>query len=176
MTHICVSEIIIIGSENCLSPGRHQAIIWTNAGLSLIGPIETYFNGSLIAIHMISFKKIHLKMWSGKRRPFCLGLNVLMGRYLNFVQRKLTFLLQTNKQGTRESLISLNTLRPGKDGSHQVWQTTLSNTNSPMKKFKCRKKSMKFVPKGPINNIPALVQIMAWCRPGDKPLSEPMIV
>ena len=33
--------------------------------------------------------------------------------------------------------------------------------------------SLKFVPKGPINNIPALVQIMAWRRPGDKPLSEP---
>ena len=36
--------------------------------------------------------------------------------------------------------------------------------------------SLKFVPKGPINNIPALVQIMAWGRPGDKPLSEPMMV
>ena len=36
--------------------------------------------------------------------------------------------------------------------------------------------SLKFVPKGQINNIPALVQIVAWCRPGDKPLSEPMIV
>ena len=36
--------------------------------------------------------------------------------------------------------------------------------------------SLKFVPKGLINNIPALVQIMAWRRPGDKPLSEPMIV
>ena len=35
---------------------------------------------------------------------------------------------------------------------------------------------LKFVPKGPMNNIPALVQIMAWCRSGDKPLSEPMIV
>ena len=35
---------------------------------------------------------------------------------------------------------------------------------------------LKFVPKGPINNIPALVHIMAWCRPGDKPLSEPMMV
>ena len=34
--------------------------------------------------------------------------------------------------------------------------------------------SLKFVPYGPINNIPALVQIMAWCRSGDKPLSEPM--
>ena len=36
--------------------------------------------------------------------------------------------------------------------------------------------SPKFVPKGPINNIPSLVQIMACCRSGDKPLSEPMIV
>ena len=36
--------------------------------------------------------------------------------------------------------------------------------------------SLKFVPKGPINNNPALVQIMAWHRSGNKPLSEPMIV
>ena len=36
--------------------------------------------------------------------------------------------------------------------------------------------SLKFVPKGPINKIPALVQIMIWRRPGDKPLSEPMMV
>ena len=36
--------------------------------------------------------------------------------------------------------------------------------------------SLKFVPKGPINNIPALVQIIAWRRPGDKPLSEAMMV
>ena len=38
------------------------------------------------------------------------------------------------------------------------------------------KSSLKFVPMGPINNIPALVQIMAWCCLGDKPLSEPMLV
>ena len=36
--------------------------------------------------------------------------------------------------------------------------------------------SLKFIPKGPINNIPALVQIIAWRRLGDKPLSEPMMV
>ena len=36
--------------------------------------------------------------------------------------------------------------------------------------------SLKFVPKGPIYNNPALVQIMAWCRSGNKPLSEPMMV
>ena len=36
--------------------------------------------------------------------------------------------------------------------------------------------SLTFVPKAPINNIPALVQIIAWCRPGDKPFSEPIMV
>ena len=35
---------------------------------------------------------------------------------------------------------------------------------------------MKFIPKGPINNIPSLAQIMAWRRSGDKPLSEPMLI
>ena len=38
------------------------------------------------------------------------------------------------------------------------------------------KTSLKFVPKGPINNIPALVHIMAWRRPGDRPLFEPIMV
>ena len=37
------------------------------------------------------------------------------------------------------------------------------------------KVSLKFVPQGPINNIPALVQIMAWCHPGNEPLSESMM-
>ena len=36
--------------------------------------------------------------------------------------------------------------------------------------------SLKLVPKGPINNVPVLFQIMAWCRPGDRPLFEPMMV
>ena len=36
--------------------------------------------------------------------------------------------------------------------------------------------SLKFVPRGPISNIPALLQILAWCRPGYTPLSEPMMV
>ena len=38
------------------------------------------------------------------------------------------------------------------------------------------KTSLKFAPKGPIDNVRALVQIMAWRRPGDKPLSEAMLV
>ena len=58
-----------------------------------------------------------------------------------------------------------------------ISQTTFSNAFSWMKMFEYRLKFLlKFVPKGLINNIPALVQIMAWRRPGDKPLSESMMV
>ena len=66
----------IIGSDNGLSPDRRQAIIWTNAGILLIWPLGTNFSETLIEIHIFSFKKMHLKMSSGKWRPFCLGLNV----------------------------------------------------------------------------------------------------
>ena len=78
VTHICVSKLTIIGSDNGLSPGRRQAIIWTNAGILSIGLLGTNFNEILIEIHTFSFKKLHLKMSSAKRRPFCLGLNVLI--------------------------------------------------------------------------------------------------
>ena len=47
-THICVGKLTIIASDNGLSPGRRQAIIWTNAGILLIGPLGTNFNGILI--------------------------------------------------------------------------------------------------------------------------------
>ena len=75
--HIYVSKLIIIGSDNGLSPDRRQAIIWTNAVLLLIGPLGTNFSEILIEIRTFSFKKMRLKVSSGKWRPFCLGLNVL---------------------------------------------------------------------------------------------------
>ena len=77
VTHICVGKLTIIGWDNILSPARRQAIIWTNAGIMLIGPLGTNFSEILSEIHTFSFKKMHLKMSSGKCRPFCLGLNVL---------------------------------------------------------------------------------------------------
>ena len=77
VTHICVSKLTVIGSDNGLSPGRRQAIIWTNAGIFLIGTIGTNFSKILSKIHTFSFKKMQLKMSSAKWRPFCLGLNVL---------------------------------------------------------------------------------------------------
>ena len=70
---------------------------------------------------------------------------------------------------------SINTLRPRQNGRHStdnIFKCIFLNENVwiPVKI------SLKFVTKGTINNIPSLVQIMAWRRSGDKPLSEPMMV
>ena len=69
----------------------------------------------------------------------------------------------------------INTLRPRQNGRHfadDIFRSIFLNENVwiPIKI------SLKFVPQGPINNIQALVQIMAWRRPGDKPLSGPLMV
>ena len=77
VTHICVSKLTIIGSDNGLSPGRRQAIIWNNAGILLIEPLGTNFSEILIKIQTFSLKKIRLKMSSAKYCPFCLSLDVL---------------------------------------------------------------------------------------------------
>ena len=69
----------------------------------------------------------------------------------------------------------INTLRPRQNGRNfpdDIFKRTFLNENVLI----ALEISLKFVPKGPINNIPALVQIMAWRRPGDKSLSEPMMV
>ena len=58
VTHICVSKTIIIGSDNGLSPGRRQAIIWTDAGILLNGPWGTNFSEISIKIYTFSRKCI----------------------------------------------------------------------------------------------------------------------
>ena len=68
----------------------------------------------------------------------------------------------------------VNTLRPRQNGRYfpdAIFKCIFLNENA----WISLKISLKFVPKVRINNIPALVQMMAWRRPGDKPLSEPMM-
>ena len=81
MTHICVSKLTTIGSDNGLSHGRCKAIIWTKAGnIVEWGPgneIQWTFNRNL----NISFKIKQFKMASGKWRSFFFGLNVLRQLY-----------------------------------------------------------------------------------------------
>ena len=79
------------------------------------------------------------------------------------------------KQWYGDMVSKINTLRPrqyGRRFADDIFKRIFLNENVRIS----IKISLKFVPKGPINNNPALVQIMAWRRSGDKPLSEPMMV
>ena len=83
--------------------------------------------------------------------------------------------LHTTDQWPCQAGVKANTLRPRQNGRHfadDIFKRNFLNENI----WITIKISLKFVPKGPINNIPALVQIMAWRRSGDKPLSEPMMI
>ena len=132
VTHICVSKLTIIGSDNGLSPGRRQAIIWTNAAILLIWPLGTNCNETSIKIRTFSFKKIHLKLSSGKWRPFCLGLNVLMGSYW------LRHMINDPAKYCMERSIMLT--HWGRDKMAAIFQTTFSNAFSWMKMYEFRLK------------------------------------
>ena len=110
--HICVGNLIIIGLDNGLSPGRHQAIIWTKAGILLIGPSGTNFSEILIEILTFSFKKMRLKMLSAKWWPFCLGLNVLI--------RIISLALAQSTDATLENINKISSTKPQQGADHCI--------------------------------------------------------
>ena len=72
-------------------------------------------------------------------------------------------------------MYNLNTLRPTQNGRHlpdDIFKCIFLNENVSIS----IKMSLKFVPNAPINNVPALVDVMAWRHPGGKPLSQPMVL
>ena len=82
--------------------------------------------------------------------------------------------LPVHEISKQRSPVTFNTLRPRQNGRHftdNIFKCSFLNENV----WILINISLKVVPKGPINNIPALVQIMAWRRIGDKPLSEPKL-
>ena len=143
MTHICVGKLSIIGSENGLSPGRRQAIIWTNAEILLMGPLGTDFSEILIGIQIFLFKKLHLKTSSAKWRLSCLGLSEL-----------------------------ISSLWPS-DGTwrrgawwHQAITWTSTDILKSHSKFKCHifgKISFKHIPRAFIDDESVLGQVKVWC-------------
>ena len=193
-------------------PGWRQAIIWTNAGIVLIGTLGTSFIDILSRIHTFSFKKMYLEMSSAKWRPFCVGLNVLEmphdiadlchhwfrwylgacllpSHYLNqcWLIVKWTNILQWNffyKKIHLQIVCKMLTICSGCDVLTHLpldkMATILADNN-----FKCIflnendripiRISLEFVPRSPIDNKPALVQVMAWHLTGNKPLSEPVV-
>ena len=136
VTHICVGNLTIIGPDNGLSPGRHQAIICTDAGILLIGPSGTNFREILSEIHTFAFNKMHLKMFSGKWRPFCLGLNVLKRWWM------ITMITTLAMTTTLLMMVALKIMMMlahwGRDKMDAISQTTFSNAFSWMKMHEFR--------------------------------------
>ena len=124
-------------------------------------------------------------VWWFPIQMYLMLLNVAMVKQLraSFIHliSLILFILVSPGQWCRHSLNDLlhlqlvNTLKPRRNEQHfadDIFKRIFFNKNV----WISIKISLQFVPKGPINNIPALVQIMAWRHSGDKPLSEPMMV
>ena len=121
VTHICVNKLTIIGSDNGLSPGRRQAIIWTNVGILFIETLGTNFSEISIEIHTFSFMKMYLKISSAKWHPFCLNLNVLISiKMLSYWYRDSHY--EDNMVLQANCLIFIMEIPiPGKVVSYQCW-------------------------------------------------------
>ena len=120
-------------------------------------------------VHFIqenAFENVVCEMATILWRPQCvqyLASDLCRRHYSGYIFVRVASLILS----TRE----VNTLRPRQNGRHfadDTFKRIFVNENVNI--------SLKFVRNGLINNIPAFVQIMAWRRPGDKPLSEPMMV
>ena len=83
VTHICVGKLTIIGSDNGLSPGRRQAIIWTNPWILLIRTPGTNFSEILSEIHIFNSRKSIWKCRLEKAailsRPQCVKCGLFLG-------------------------------------------------------------------------------------------------
>ena len=66
---------------------RRQAIIWTSAGILLLGHSRTNFNDMFFEIQALTLKEIYLKISSAKLRPFCVGISLLSARFDSFRER-----------------------------------------------------------------------------------------
>ena len=152
-THICVSKLTIIASDNGLSPGQRQAIIWTNAGILLIGLLGPNYSEILIEIQIFSYMKMHLKMPSAKWSPFCVGLNVLNMSLtqqwpLHSGHNMPTWKLKTAEQFVlilSDKLSWINILRPQQNGRHftdDIFKCISFNENI----WILNKISLKYVP------------------------------
>ena len=114
-------------------------------------------------------------------RPQCewSGINLVTGHYFKTWRQiwlffKISFIKWVSRKWKINIEFYFNKLRPRQNGCHftdDIFKCIFLNENV----WISIKISLSFVPKGSINNISALVQIMAWCRPGENSSSEPII-
>ena len=162
---------------------RHQVITRTNVDLSLkvfCGILEEVL--IFKAMMLCQQKRYHFRTSVAREKLFVQenSNENIKAKYHCHLDRETTGDTHTEPV-IQEAFLSwraygvFNTLRPRQNGRHfadDIFKCIFLNENV----WIPTKISLKFFPKGPINNIPALVSIMAWRRPGDKPLSEPMMV
>ena len=119
-------------------------------------------------------------MPSAKYQSFCLGVNELRGEGRHFairlkaIQSRLGHNRPITGRHWKRYTVQLVTLRPRQNGRH--FADKRFQMFPWMKIYGFRLNFAEVCPKGPMNNIPALIQLMVWRRPGDKPLSESMMV
>ena len=180
VTHICVTKLTIIGSDNGLVP--------TSAGILLIRTLETNFSEILGKIHSFSFKKMHLKMSSANGHLFSLGLNELKcyvrntqpshGR-LSVVQLSY-YSHMIGRVKFRMLKVLLSTLWSLEHIGPETKWPPFCRGHFHMHFLQWKWLNFNYIfaevcPQGPINNISALVQIMAWHQPSNNWLSEPIM-
>ena len=132
VTHICVSKLTIISSDNGLSPGRRQAIICTNAGILFVELLGTKFSEFLIKIIRFSVKNMHLKMLSAKWLPFCLGLTCCHDAGMLFIPGMVWWMLRTWRQCTVTlSWCQNNVSQSSTLHSTTTWNSSCSRSSTP---------------------------------------------
>ena len=165
MTHICVGYLTIICSDNGLSPGRRQSIIWSNAGILLIRPLGTNFSEMLIEILTVSLKKMYWKGSPAKWRPFYFFLNVLNKAPRNVItwepiKDRCAYTMRYSVTASSWKIGTLNTLRPRQNGRYfagDIFKWIFLNGSCCIL-IRIPGQSVR---KGAINNKPALVHTMA---------------
>ena len=148
-----------------MSNQHDQCTLWYNLWF------DWYFATSNYSLINSDHKSIDgLHGYSHKAKHLC-GRKHILYRNSLLLTQEITTLIYCLISGD----MSVNTLRPRQDGRHfpdDIFKCIFLNENTRI----LIKISLMFVPKDSIDNIPTLVQIMAWRRPGDKPLSEPIMV
>ena len=129
---------------------------------------------SIISQHWDGAGTWNLSLWMTRAYLFCKVNNIVTdGLVMWGAMASTATVLILNIPAS--AVEGVNTLRPRQYGRHfpdDIFKRIFLNEHV----WILLKTSLKFVPKVQINNIPALVLMMAWRRPGDKPLSEPMMI
>ena len=171
----------------------HDRLFCINGPLCRKSPRTPFINMDwrLIPLWMNSYIYIYYKVWDKITYPFpnfnCAAVEVWewMSNFIShFIGNVIAYpcwaLVRQTASPNGEpvmwfSYCWLNTLRLRQNGCHladAIFKCIFLNENV----WISVKISLKFFPKVQINNIPALVQMISWCRPGDKPLSQPMVI